>query len=215
MLADPTEILTAARQLPDNELVARLRGLAASERDTTAQLVAHLAVLDTRDVHLRAGYGSLFVYCRDALALAEHEAYNRIEAARAVRRFPVILDRLAEGFVNLTTVRLLAPHLTRDNHAAVLESARGKKRSEIEQLVARLAPWPDVPPSIRKLPPPRPASLPALGAVAPVASANPGPPPAPALPPSRPADVTSLAPSSAACSKSASRKDAALPGNAS
>src|SRR5439155_26446720 len=37
------------------------------------------------------------------------EAYNRIEVARAARRFPVILDLLAEGSVNLTAVRLLAP----------------------------------------------------------------------------------------------------------
>ncbi len=193
----PTDILASARQLSDDELVARLKHLAAGERDTTAQLVAHLAVLDTRDVHLRAGYGSLFAYCRDALALSEHEAYNRIEAARAARRFPVILESLAEGSVNLTTVRLLAPHLTRDNYAAVLESARGKKKSEIEQIVARLAPWPDAPPSIRKLPAPRPVPpqpLAPVDAVTRVASALPAPPPAPKVASGGSAGVTPLSP---------------------
>jgi hypothetical protein len=150
-------LLESLRRLTDAELVARVEALARREHGDTALLVAHLAELDTRDWFLRSGYSSLFTYCRDTLALSEHESYNRIEVARAARRFPVVLELLSSGAVNLTTVRLLAPHLTPENHASVLESARGKKRSEVEEIVARLAPFPEVPPSIRKLPPPRPA----------------------------------------------------------
>jgi hypothetical protein len=156
------DILEALRRLPDAELVARVEALARREHDDTALLVAHLAELDTRDWFLRAGYSSLFTYCRDTLALSEHESYNRIEVARAARRYPVVLELLASGAVNLTTVRLLAPHLTPENHASVLEAARGKKRAEVEEIVARLAPFPEVPPTIRKLPPPRPAYPPPL-----------------------------------------------------
>jgi len=144
-------ILASLTRLSDNELVAQLRSLVARERDATAQIVAHLAELDTRDVHLREGYTSLFVYCRDALGLSEWEAYNRIEVARAARRFPVILDMLAEGSVNLTAGRLLAPHLTPSNQCAVLESARGMKKPQVEELVARLSPRPDVPSTVRCL----------------------------------------------------------------
>jgi len=188
------DLLTSLRHLSDDDLVARVKDLAARERDATAELVAHLAELATRDLHLRAGYGSLFVYCRDALALSEHEAYNRIEAARAARRFPVILERLAEGSVNLTSVRLLAPHLTPDNHQRVLESAHGKKRSQVEEIVAGLWPQPDVPPSLRKLPPPRPAPPPPAPPIG-VARFTATPPPAPSMPPpARPAQVTPLSP---------------------
>jgi hypothetical protein len=75
----------------------------------------------------------------------------------------VVLDLLAEGAVNLTTVKLLSPVLTPDNHLAVLESVRGASRSQVEELVARLAPKPDVPTSIRKLPAPKPTiATPAL-----------------------------------------------------
>jgi len=146
------DILISLTRLSDAELVARVKSLVARERDATAHLVAHLAELDTRDVHLREGYRSLYVYCRDALGLSEGEAYNRIEVARAARRFPVILEMLETGAVNLTAVRLLAPHLTAANHREVLESARGKKKAEIEEIVARLAPRPDVAASVRKLP---------------------------------------------------------------
>jgi hypothetical protein len=120
------DILTSLTRLSDAELVARVKSLVARERDATAHLVAHLAEMDTRDVHLREGYESLYVYGRDALGLSEGESYNRIEVARAARRFPIILEMLAAGAVNLTAARLLAPHLTPANHREALDSARGK-----------------------------------------------------------------------------------------
>jgi len=195
-------ILASLTRIPDAELVAHTKALIARERDVTAELVAHLAELDTRDVHLREGYTSLFVYCRDALGLSEWEAYNRIEVARAARRFPVILEMMAEGSVSLTAVRLLAPHLTPGNHRDVLESARGKRKAEVEEIVAALSPRPDVPSAIRRLPVPRPGSPAALeplpgpdAAAAPALGSGPfgsaveaHPSPAPATP------VTPLAP---------------------
>jgi hypothetical protein len=182
------------KRLADAEIVSRLQSLAASERDATAHLVVHLGELEARDLHLKAGHGSLFAYCRDALAFSEHESYNRIEAARAARRFPVILDLLAEGAVNLTTVRLLAPHLTPDNHRTVLESARGKRKIEVEEIVARLMPLYDVPAFIRKLPA-RPS--PTLASAAPSAAAPTAPPPSGGawrVPAARVAVTTPLAP---------------------
>ena len=149
------DLLARLRGLSDGDLVARVKDLAARERGSVAEFVAHLAELGTREVYLQEGHGSLFAYCRDVLALSEAEAYTRIEVARAARRFPVILELLEAGSATLTTVRLLGPHLTSDNHRDVLESARGKKRALVEEIAARLAPVPDVPPSIRKLPPPR------------------------------------------------------------
>ena len=171
----PLEVLTSLRHLTDDELVERVKGLAVRERGATALLVAHLAELDTRDVHLRAGFSSLFAYCRAELALSEAEAYNRIEVARAARRYPVILEMLVTGALNPTSVRLLAPYLTLENHRQVLESARGKGKSDVEEIVVRLAPRPDVVASLRRLPPPRvtlpperPTSLPAPGPPAPI-----------------------------------------------
>jgi hypothetical protein len=61
-------------------------------RHATAELIAHLAELETRTV-LEAEAHSLFSFCRDVLHLSEHSAYNRIAAARAARKFPVILER--------------------------------------------------------------------------------------------------------------------------
>jgi hypothetical protein len=147
-------LLDSARELPDADLLARVSWLAARERDTTSQLIAHLAEVESRELHLQHGYGSLFEYCRVALCFSEHEAYNRTSAAHAARRFPVILDMLADGSVNLTTVRLLAGHFTPENHQRVLQAASGKRKREVEEIVAALAPRPDVPTTVRKLPAP-------------------------------------------------------------
>jgi hypothetical protein len=147
-----TNALTIAAGLSDDELLARLPVLARNEREASAELVAHLAVLDTRPALYAAdGYGSLFSYCTRALALSEDAACNRIEAARACRQFPCLLERLAAGALSLTSLRLLGRHLTEENHRAVLRRAENRSRREIEALVAELAPRPDALSQIRRL----------------------------------------------------------------
>ncbi|HET6897730.1 MAG TPA: hypothetical protein VFK70_05255, partial [Vicinamibacteria bacterium] len=64
----------------------------------------------------------------------------------------MILEHLASGALSLSTVRLLRPHLTPENHEAVLAAASGRTRQEILEQIARLAPRPDVPSTVRKLP---------------------------------------------------------------
>jgi hypothetical protein len=185
--------------LSDNELVASLKGLLGREREATAQVVAHLAVMDMRDVHLREGYTSLYAYSRAVLGLSEWEAYNRIEVARDALRFPAILDLLAEGSVGLTTVKLLSSHLTPDNHLDVLASARGKSKLEVQEIVARLAPRPDVPCSVRRLQGSRPEVLTATSGSPATTEAGPGdtsPAPlgSPAVPAPAPAATSAMAP---------------------
>ena len=153
-----TNIFATAASLSDDALLARVQVLAGCERQATVELTAHLAELDTRRILVAEGY-SLFSYCTKRLGFSEDAACTRIEVARAARRFPVILDRLGDGSSSLTAIRLLAPHLTADNHLEVLEAASRRSRREIEVLVARLAPRPDVPSSVRKLPVRAPAPV--------------------------------------------------------
>ena len=91
-------------------------------------------------------------YAAQVLHLSEHAAYGRIEAPRAAGRFPVLLELLADGSINLTTVGLLAAHLTPENHRQILDEVRHQPKRAVEEIVARLRPKPDVPSSVRKLP---------------------------------------------------------------
>ena len=154
-----TSPIQSFARLSDGELLATVKRLATTEYRATAALVRSLMELDVRRLYLGEGYSSLFTYCTQALHLAEGAAYNRIEAARAARRFPAILAALEDGSVTLTTVRLLAPHLTAANHQNVLALARHKGKGEVEELVASLRPLPAVPSTIRKLPDHRQAPL--------------------------------------------------------
>jgi hypothetical protein len=155
-----TNMLALASGLSDQDLLARVGALAGKERKATAELVAHLAALDDRpSLYAAGGYGSLFDYCTQVLRLSEDATCNRIHAARACRSFPVILDHLASGAMSVTSVRMLRPHLTPENHEPVLARACGRSRRQIEALVAELAPRSDVPSSVRKLPTATPARV--------------------------------------------------------
>ena len=114
--------------ITDAKLLTAVTQAAAQERTTTAHLIALLAELDSRRLYLGEGCSSLFTYCTQVLRLSEHAAYRRIEAARCARRFPVILDQLTEGAITLTTIGVLAPHLTSENVQEVLTAARHKTK---------------------------------------------------------------------------------------
>ena len=138
--------------LTDQQLVDRVAVLATTERSATAALVAALAEFDARRLYLGAGCSSLFTYCTEVLCLSESAAYVRIEAARAARRFPRVLERLADGRLSLSTARMLTPVLTADNEARLLDAASFRTKREVEQLVAAERPQVPVATIVRKLP---------------------------------------------------------------
>ena len=154
---------TSFTTLSDPDLIVAARRLAACERTATATLIACLAELDARRLHLGMGYSSLHDYSAKALHLTDYAGYARIEAARVARRFPLVLDLLRDGSINLTTITLLGRHLTTENHERVLRGAVHKSKREIEVQVAALRPRPDVPAIIRALP----AAKPGVGSSAP------------------------------------------------
>ena len=144
--------------LSDSALVATLIRLTRGEREATVLLMPHLAEFDRRKLFRQAGCSSLFVYCTRVLRFSEQEAYNRMIAARAVRRYPQILDLLADGSLNLTTLKLIGRHLTPENHQTVIEGACGRSKRQVLELLARLFPQPDVPGTVRALPAVAPTS---------------------------------------------------------
>ena len=185
MLQSGMTIPVHVAQLSDLELLAEVgRRQTRARRDGPAHRAARGA---GRAAALsRAGCSSLFTYCTQVLRLSEHAAYGRIEAARAARRFPVILEWLADGRSTSPRSGLLAPHLTPDNHRDVLDAARHKSKRDVEHLVARLRPQPAVPSRCASCRPRhrRPAPVAGRSRAAPHgdASRRVAPPPAPAPP---------------------------------
>jgi 5-methylcytosine-specific restriction endonuclease McrA len=138
--------------LSDSQLLEETTKAAGVERRSAAELIAFLAEVDRRKLYLGRGHSSLFVYCTKVLHLSESEAYARITAARVSRSYPVVLLHLTSGAVTLTTISLLAAHLTDENHEALLHAATHKSRRDVERIVASLIEQPDVASSVRRLP---------------------------------------------------------------
>jgi hypothetical protein len=154
-----TIVFDDVSRVTNRELIAELRRLVRSDQVLNAQLLVHLGEVDARGLYREHAYPSMFAYCFEGLGMSEAQAYLRIQAARLSRQFPRILELVAHGALNLSAIKLLAPHLTADNHVALLEQARGKGKREVEVLVAAIAPKPDVPNRIRKLPEPSSQSV--------------------------------------------------------
>ncbi len=150
---EPTRSL---EQLTDGELLLRLADILRQSRRNEADLVAHIGEVDARRLYAREASPSMYAYCTERLHLSEAEAYLRIAAARASREHPILLAMLADGRLHLTAIAKLAPHLTPDNREAVLERATHCSKRQVEEIAAELAPRPDAPALIRKLPEPPP-----------------------------------------------------------
>ncbi|HEU4725001.1 MAG TPA: hypothetical protein VFU59_06850, partial [Candidatus Eisenbacteria bacterium] len=130
----------ALSHLSDTVLLRNLVALVVQDRHTTASLLAHMAEVDSRRLYAPAGYPSMHAYCVEGLGLSEDAAYKRIQAARAARQFPAILDAIAQGRIHLTGACLLAPYLTQDNAPELLAASMGRRKSEIQELLARRFP---------------------------------------------------------------------------
>jgi len=154
------ESTVALQNVADDDLLRRLLHLVSQSRRVEAELVAHIGEVDARRLYARQAFPSMFAYCTEGLHLSEAEAYRRITVARAARRFPVVLEMLRDGRVHLSGMARLVPLLTAENCETLLARATHLTTRQVEALVAALAPRPDVPALIRKLP--RTVSLPAL-----------------------------------------------------
>jgi hypothetical protein len=182
------DLHTSVVALDDSQLLASTHELLVRSSIIDAEFLIHLSEIDARKLYAARSYSSMFAFCVGALHLSEDATCTRIAVMRAMHRFPVVLECIRTRSVHLTGLRLLEPHLTEENHRDVLAEATGKSKRDIEELVARLAPRPPVPDSIRKLPP-RAAPAPELPA------ASTPPPPTPINPVYRP-PIQPLAPDS-------------------
>src|SRR5690349_22104365 len=100
--------LDSLAHLEDDVLVRRLAELVACDRKTTAQLLAHLAEVEARQIHLRAGYDSMKAYCVEVLHFSDEAARMRVYAAHVARDYPALFEAIADGRIHLTAVTMLA-----------------------------------------------------------------------------------------------------------
>ena len=125
--------------LSDEELIRSLKALAKEERGRTVAVLKHLREMDRRRLAEESGFPSLFDYCVRELRYGHGAAVRRIQAARAAAKYEILYRILERGLLSVTTVSLLAPHLTWNNHRKLIREASGKSTREVEALIATLS----------------------------------------------------------------------------
>jgi len=142
----------ALRDISNEALEASLGSLLGAGARLEARIIAHLAEVEERRLHLLAGYSSLYDYCRKRLRLSDYEAFARIAAARAAWKYPVIFELLEQRTLHLTAICEVREFLTPENHRELLEEISGQTKLQIREALARRFPRRDVPTSVKKLP---------------------------------------------------------------
>ena len=131
--------------LSDEELVSQIASLCLEGRRLVARLIVHLIEVEDRALDKRSACSSMWEFCTERLKMSEGETSRRLNAAKLVRRFPSVLGRIERGEVHLSALKQLAPYLEEENVDAVLDEAKGKTRSQLDEMIARRFPRPNAP----------------------------------------------------------------------
>src|SRR4029079_13891428 len=99
----------------DSRLEHDLSAHTVEERERTAIILGEIGEFSYRKLYAPAGYSSVHAYCVGRLGYTDDAAYNRIHAARAARRYPLLFEAVADGALSVTSVRMLAPHMNHEN----------------------------------------------------------------------------------------------------
>ena len=140
--------------MPSAELLKAVPEVRRVERESMASMLAHLAVVDARQLYAELGFSSMYRYLTQGLGYSEEEACRRLRVARLLHRFPQVHAALADGRLHLTSASLLSREMTAENADTLIDLAAGRTKRSVEVMLADLRPKPDAPTSVRKLPEP-------------------------------------------------------------
>ena len=90
------------KNLSDDELLKNTEQAASDERVATGRLLRHLCEVQRRRLFARQNCASLFEYCVKILRMSEPQASRRVNAARLLKEFPHIEQKLTSGALTLT-----------------------------------------------------------------------------------------------------------------
>ena len=139
-LPDSTRRFRTLTGLSNRELLSRVKDLVSRERAVTLEILVHLIEVERRRLYLGLGYPSLFEYCVRHLGYSSSGAGRRIPAARCIRDYPEVYRLLEKNEVNLSSISLVAPILTKENKDDLLRRIRNKSQKEVEAIAAGYRP---------------------------------------------------------------------------
>ena len=129
------------KSLSDNHLMNSAKTVLTTLRRVDLALLEHLGEIESRELHLKCGYTSLFKMCTDKFRLSEASAYRRVAAARLIRKYPLVKVQFLSGDVSMCTLAMVAGKVEElANDAArveLLATVAGKSKSQVEEILAQ------------------------------------------------------------------------------
>jgi hypothetical protein len=151
-----------ADHLSNRALIAEFDSLVAGNHMSFAALLTRIAQIDERRLYLEQGYPSMSAFLMQRMHLpTQNSAYKRLTAARTGRKYSGVLVALSDGRLNLTSVLMLAPHLTPSNADELVAIGLDKTCFELQVVLAARFPRPNLPERLSAIAAPEPPPIPA------------------------------------------------------
>jgi len=126
--------------LSNQDLLASLKDMRATECSVIAEIVRYLAEINMRQSYRELGYSSLFAFCTGALKYSEGAAQRRIAAARCLKDNSEVYELLKSGKISLCSLSQVAKVITPQNKTEILTLAVGLPKEQAQRLAAQYAP---------------------------------------------------------------------------
>ena len=133
-------------KISNEEILSRLERLAKSERKITHLILWHLLEVESRKLYLKLGFDSLYKYLTQHLGYSESAAYDRIQAARLLKKAPGIAEKIEDGSLNLTQLvkveqglkqeKRLGQQVSPSQIAELVQKIENKTSFETEKIIA-------------------------------------------------------------------------------
>jgi HNH endonuclease len=128
------KIMIEPKNKSDSELMTDLEVLRLKETNVIADIVLHLAEVETRGIYREAGYSSLFTYCTECLGYSEGGAARRVRAAKCLLKTPSVYEQLKSGQITLCSLSEVAPIVTDKNHVEVFKAITGVSKRTAQEI---------------------------------------------------------------------------------
>lgn len=101
----------------NQSLFSRIKKLVATERRIGIQILECLYEIERRKAYAELKYDGLFTYCVKELEFSDSQAYQRIQAMRALKEIPELKPMIQSGSLSISSVSKVQTHLRKERKA--------------------------------------------------------------------------------------------------
>lgn len=107
-------------------LFVRIKKLVATERRIGVEILECLYEIERRKAYAELHYDGLYSYCVKELKFTDSQAYQRIQAMRALREIPELKSMIESGSLSVSSVSKVQTHLRQEEKSGAVRKTPEK-----------------------------------------------------------------------------------------